>query len=143
MLAGAGVLIAAATLADKATAAEPAMMGHMDHSANKYQALTDAALHCVNMGQVCINHCLITFKKGDAGLADCARLVEQTISINQTLSQFAALESPFIAALAKVCIEVCGACETECRKHADVHVACKNCAESCAACIKECKKIAA
>ncbi|OHC75603.1 MAG: hypothetical protein A3G18_00120 [Rhodospirillales bacterium RIFCSPLOWO2_12_FULL_58_28] len=142
VLAGAGALIAAATISGKAAAAEPAM-GHMDHSANKYQALADAALHCVSMGQACINHCLITFKKGDASLADCARLVEQTIAISQTLAQFAALESPYIAALAKLCIDVCSACEAECRKHADLHVACRNCAESCLMCIKECKKIAA
>jgi hypothetical protein len=41
----------------------------------------------------------------------------------------------------KLCIDICGDCEKECRKHEEHHVQCKNCADSCAAFIREGKKV--
>jgi len=61
----------------------------------------------------------------------------------ETLSKLASLKSDLLPKFANVCIDACVACEKECRKHADMHVECKNCAESCAACIVECKKLIA
>lgn len=142
LLAGAGAVLAAAS-AGKAFAADDNQGGHgMVHS-KKYQAVTDSALHCVMMGQACLEHCLAMFKSGDTSLAECARQVLQLSSMCQTLAQFASLESAHLANMAKLCIEVGDACEKECRKHADKHMDCKNCADSCLECIKQCKKIAA
>lgn len=140
--AGAGVIVAAASVSP-ALAAEHKMGDHAAHGAKKYQAVTESALHCVMMGQACIEHCLTSFKSGDTSLVDCARMVQQMVPMCRTMAQFASMESAHIARLAAVCIEVCAACEKECRKHADVHPDCKNCAESCLACIEQCRKIAA
>ena len=45
--------------------------------------------------------------------------------------------------MAAVVMDMCKACEDECRKHEKKHKSCKDCADSCAACYTECKKVAA
>ncbi|MBT5525133.1 MAG: four-helix bundle copper-binding protein [Rhodospirillaceae bacterium] len=142
VLAGTGAAMAAVSVSSPAGASSH-KMDHSGHGMKKYQAATDAAFHCVKMGEACIEHCLILFKNSDTSVADCARVAQEMTAMCQTLARFAAFESPHLAKLAKVCIDVCMACEKECRKHANKHQDCKNCADSCVACIAECKKIAA
>lgn len=143
MLAGAGLIAAASTVGSTARASNEHTMDHSAHGMKKYQAVTDASMHCVKMGQACIEHCLVLFKNGDTSVADCARSAQEMLSMCQTMAQFAAFESDHLGKVARVCIDVCTACEKECRKHADKHMDCKNCAESCLACIEQCKKVAA
>ncbi|MEQ1717324.1 MAG: four-helix bundle copper-binding protein [Hyphomicrobium sp.] len=115
--------------------------GH-DHSAPaKHQALVDAALKCVNRGEVCTDHCLKMLGTGDTSLKDCMRSVSAMIPMCEALAKLAALDSPRLKDLAKVCIDVCDDCAKECKKHAEHHAACKACGESCAACIEDCKKL--
>ena len=109
----------------------------------KYANIQKTALECVSAGAVCIDHCLEGFAAGDTSLAACARTVQEMLPICETGAKLAAYESKFMPQYVAVCIEICAACEKECRKHEHHHVQCKNCADACAACIAECKKIAA
>lgn len=118
------------------------MPGHSGHaSAHKHQALIDAALHCVNKGEVCIDHCIALLSKGDTSLKDCIRSVSAMLPMCGALAKLAALDAPRLKEFARVCRDVCADCEKECKKHQDHHALCKACAESCAACIKECEKL--
>ena len=105
--------------------------------------LLDTASDCVKAGLVCIDHCLHAFAAGDSGLAACARASDQMVSLCGTLAKLTSVKSPYLPSMAKVALAGCQDCETECRKHADKHPACKACAEACAACAAECKKISA
>jgi Cys-rich four helix bundle protein (predicted Tat secretion target) len=152
---GAGSGLAAALYASSMARAEDAAPDHskMDHSqmdhaamghgtaASPRQALIDAAHHCVNKGEVCLDHCIGLLSKGDTSLKDCIRTVSAMLPMCQTLSRLAALDAKRLREFAKVCADVCADCEAECKKHAEHHAVCKACQESCAACIKECKVI--
>jgi Cys-rich four helix bundle protein (predicted Tat secretion target) len=122
----------------------------MDHGAMdmgsapaKHQTLIDKALHCVNTGEVCLNHCLALLSKGDTSITDCVRTVSVLLPMCATLAKLGALDADRLKEFAKVCRDVCADCEKECNKHKDHHAVCKACAESCAACVKECDKLAA
>jgi Cys-rich four helix bundle protein (predicted Tat secretion target) len=112
------------------------------HHAGASQLL-DAASNCVKLGLVCIDHCQQTLASGDTSLAACERSVDQMVSICGTLAKLASVNSSYLAGLARVALVACQDCETECRKHADKHFACKACAEACVDCAAECKRTAA
>lgn len=133
-----------ASAAEKKTEAAPAAAhaGHGD-MAHKYQALVDTSLDCVKKGELCINHCLISFAAKDTSLAACAKSVAEVIAVCTSLSIAAALESKNLPALAKAAMQFCKDCEDECRKHEKTHATCKECADACAKCLAECKKLAA
>ena len=90
-----------------------------------------------------MSHCLALFVAGDTSVSGCAKTVYQMSAMCGALARLASANSPHLAAMAKVCMEVCLDCEKECRKHEKEHEVCKACAESCAACAEECKKVAA
>lgn len=159
-LLAAGTGLAAALYASSTARAEDAAPDHskmdhsqmdhskMDHAAMghgsadaKYQKLIDAAHHCVNKGEVCLDHCISLLSKGDTSIKDCIRTVSAMLPMCQTLSRLAALDAKRLKEFAKVCADVCADCEAECKKHAEHHAICKACQESCAACIKECKVV--
>ena len=134
----------AAGAALMASTAAHAQISHGDHlNAAVANPLFDAASNCVKAGLVCIDHCMQAFAAGDTTLASCARARDQMLSTCGTLAKLASVRSSYLAAMAKVALAVCQDCETECRKHADKHAACKACGEACAACAEECKKVAA
>ena len=120
--------------------------GKSHHSAGQHQgsahkALVEAALHCVNKGEVCLNHCVSQMGTGDTRLKDCLATVAVMLPMCTALARVAAMDAKRLKDIAAVCIDICKDCETECRKHEQHHVECKACAESCEACIAECKKI--
>jgi Cys-rich four helix bundle protein (predicted Tat secretion target) len=151
------VLAAAAAAADPASGQEEHKhhdMEHMDHGAGapqqnthdhnapaRHKALIDSAFACLNHGEVCINHCLTTLSTGDTSLKDCMRSVSVMMPMCAALARAGALEASRLKDIAKVCIDICADCETECKKHAEHHAACKACGQSCADCIAECKKV--
>ncbi|MGO9357209.1 MAG: four-helix bundle copper-binding protein [Xanthobacteraceae bacterium] len=145
---GTGVALSAmATFSRSATAADE-HAGHGDHmmmhdDAAHHQPLIDAALACVNRGDVCLDHCFKLLGEGDTSMKTCVRTVSAMLPMYAALARFAALDAPRLKDLARVCIDVCSDCEAECRKHQDHHAACRACAESCADCIKECKVLIA
>jgi Cys-rich four helix bundle protein (predicted Tat secretion target) len=114
--------------------------GHA-HGAAPHQALIDAALDCINRGEVCVNHCIVMLEKGDTSLKDCLRTVSAMLSLCPAMVRLAALDAERLHEFAKVFIDICSDCEKACRKHEDHHAECKACAEACAACIEECKKL--
>ena len=122
---------AAATVAYAGTASS-AMQGH-DHSKHTAQQpdLLDAANDCLDKGQRCIAHCLVSFQEGDLELADCASKVQEMLSICDAFSYLLAANSEYVKAYAGICEKACNDCEKECRKHEE-HVECKACAEACA-----------
>ena len=122
---------AAATVA-YAGSARSAMEGH-DHSKHTAQQpdLLDAANDCLDKGQRCIAHCLVSFQEGDVVLADCASKTHEMQEICGAFAYLLAANSEYVAAYASICAKVCKDCETECRKHEE-HIECKACADACA-----------
>ena len=128
MLLGLGAM-ATATYAGTAASA---MKGH-DHSKHTAQLpdILNAANTCLDKGQRCIAHCLVSFQEGSTELADCASKVHEMQAICGAFSYLLAANSNYIKTYASVCEQVCKDCEKECRKH-EQHVECKACAEACA-----------
>lgn len=119
--------------------ASSAMTGH-DHSKHSAQLpdVLNAVNDCVDKGQRCIAHCLVSFKEGDLKLADCASKVHEMQAICTAFSYLLAANSGYVKAYAGICEQVCRDCEKECRKHEE-HIECKNCAEACANTIDQIK----
>jgi len=129
---------AAATVAYAGTAfsAKP----EHDHSKHTAQLpdLLNATNDCVNKGQRCIAHCLVSFQEGDVELADCASKVHEMQAICGAFSYLLAANSKYTKAYANVCEKVCIDCEKECMKHKE-HIECKACAEACAEVVDQIK----
>ena len=140
--------LSATLFAGLAAAADPMPMDH-DHMHHQhgagpdYGALAHAATHCVMFGEACIGHCLELLGQGDKEMAACAKSVEQMLAACTMLRQLATRKSAYVPRMAAVVMDICKACEDECRKHEKKHKECHDCAESCAACYAECKKVAA
>ncbi|WP_421864009.1 four-helix bundle copper-binding protein [Parvibaculum sp.] len=129
LAAASGLAVAAAAAAlpglvpPAAAAPAPASAPHAD--------LVRIALDCSGTGELCLQHCYTELAKGQTMLAQCAARVSEMIPVCEALASLAALESTHLKAYAKVCTDVCKACEEECRKH-EAHAAiCKQCADSC------------
>ncbi len=146
LLLGAAAMAAAAT-AGKAIAAEHdhsqmnMPMAH-NHTSARNDALIAAAADCAVKANNCLQHCLVLLGKGDTTMAACAQSSSQALAMCNALQQMAAAESKYLPQLAKVAMDVCKACEEECKK-TEKHPDCKACKEACAVCYAECKKIAA
>jgi len=116
---------------------------HHHHMSSPKNTELAKALHaCVAESEVCINHCLDMFKTGDTTLANCAITVQETMAFCAAHAKLASYDSPFLKKMSVLGLEICAACEKECRKH-EKHPECKACADSCVACIKACKAIIA
>ena len=114
-----------------------AMPGH-DHSKHTAQlpGLLDATNDCLDKGQRCIAHCLVSFQEGDVALADCASKVHEMEAVCRAFSYLLAANSSYVKAYAGVCEQVCKDCEAECLKHKE-HIECKACADACAAVVDQ------
>jgi Cys-rich four helix bundle protein (predicted Tat secretion target) len=114
-----------------AGAAVSAMPRH-DHSKHSPQLpeLLTAATDCVDKGQRCITHCLVSFREGDVSLAECASKVHEMQAVCTAFSYLLAANSEYIKAYAPVCEQVCTDCEKACLEHKE-HIECKACADAC------------
>ncbi len=135
ILMGLGAMAAVAT-SGAATAAMP----EHDHSKHTAQLpdILDAANQCVDKGQRCIAHCLVTFQEGDTSLADCASKVHEMQAVCDAFSYLLAANSEYVKSYADICMTVCQDCETECKKH-EKHIECNACAEACAELVDQIK----
>jgi Cys-rich four helix bundle protein (predicted Tat secretion target) len=145
---GAGVALSTLAAISSPAKAADEHAGHGDHTlahdeAVHYQPVIDAALACINRGEVCMDHCFKLLGEGDTSLKNCVRTVSAMLPMCVGLARFAALDAPRLKELARFCIDVCADCETECRKHQDHHASCRACADSCADCITACKALIA
>jgi Cys-rich four helix bundle protein (predicted Tat secretion target) len=137
MIIAAGALAAAAAAPPAARAAGEADHAHHHAGGAVNRPLLTAMYDGVATGQICIRHCLETLKAGDTTLAACLASVEEMVATCTAAGELTALQSPFLKDMLKVSLQVCQACETECRKHADRHAECKACAEACVNCITQ------
>mgnify|MGYP002639802454 CR=1 FL=1 len=103
-----------------------------DHSMHtpKFNNVLDVANDCVDKGQRCIAHCMVSFQQGKTELADCASKVSEMLAICSTFSTLLTSNSEYVKTVAGICSKVCEDCEKICRKH-EHHAECKNCADSC------------
>ncbi len=108
-----------------------AMPGH-DHSKHSAQLpdVLDAVNHCLDKGQRCKAHCMVSFKEGDIKMAECAAKVHEMHTVCDAFSYLLASNSKYVKAYASICEQVCKDCEKECLKHKK-HIECKACAEAC------------
>ena len=136
MLLGVG---AAASMVYAGTAMSATSPKH-DHSKHSTQMpdMMSAVNKCLDKGQRCIAHCLVSFKEGETELADCAAKTHEMQAICDGFSYLVASNSKYIKAYAKVCAQVCKDCEDECMKHKK-HVECKACGEACAELVDQIK----
>lgn len=104
--------------------------------------LVGAANDCVAAGNACTAHCLAEFSEGRTGLAACAARVEELVASCGALAKLAAQGSEHLPAFAAVAAAICESCEKECRRHAEMHDACRRCAEACVTCKKHCERAA-
>lgn len=121
---------AAASLAYAGTASA-AMSGH-DHSKHTAQKpdVLNATNVCLDKGQRCIAHCLVSFTEGDTELADCAMKAHEMQEVCGAFSYLLASNSSYVKEYSAICEKVCKDCAKECRKH-EKHIECKACAEAC------------
>lgn len=130
---------AAATLAYTG-AASAAMPGH-DHSKHKpqHEGVLEATNDCLDTGQRCITHCLVSFVEGDVELAECASKVHEMHAICDAFSYLVAANSDYAKDYSRICVTACDDCAKICREH-DEHHECRHCAEACEALIKAINK---
>ena len=114
--------------------AGPTMSAMPDHDHSRHSAqlpdLLDAMNTCLDKGQRCIAHCLVSFQEGDVALADCASKVHEMEAICRAFSYLLAANSSYVKAYASICEQACKDCRAECLKH-DEHIECKACADAC------------
>lgn len=121
--------VAAMAYAGNAVSAMPEHE-HSKHT-TRLPDLLDAVNNCLDKGERCIAHCLVSFVEGDLELAKCASKVHEMQAICGGYSYLVAANSEYTRAYASVCEQVCADCEKECNKHKE-HVECKACADACA-----------
>lgn len=145
LLIGAAAM-AATAVSSKAFAAEHqhdhASMAHEHTASTRNEKLIATAADCVLKANICVQHCIVAMGQGEQDLAACAQSSSQVAALCTALQQLASAESKQLPQLAKVAMDVCKACEEECKK-TERHPECKACKEACVACYKECKAIAA
>ncbi|MEN8166864.1 MAG: four-helix bundle copper-binding protein [Pseudomonadota bacterium] len=115
---------------------------HEDH-APRHPKLLDTVNNCLDKGQRCIAHCLVSFTEGDTSLADCASKTHEMEAVCKGFSYLVTANSSYTKDYARICKTVCGDCKKECDKHADQHTECKECAEACQQVIKAVDKLLA
>ena len=109
----------------------------------KHGALVAAAYECIATGDVCMSHCLETFRKGDTTMAECARVVADMLAVCRAVASLGGYDSPHLKGQAEVCIAACRDCAEECRKHEKHQPECGRCADACDALIEEARKLTA
>ena len=119
---------ATAAYAGSATAAMPGH-NHSKHMA-QYPDVLDATNDCLDKGQRCIAHCLVSFVEGDTSLAKCASKVHEMQAICGAFSYLLAANSEYTKEYSKLCMAACEDCAKVCREH-DEHHECRQCAEAC------------
>ncbi|MAI78873.1 MAG: hypothetical protein CL917_08035 [Deltaproteobacteria bacterium] len=114
---------------------------HGSHAVRR-DDLVRSAGNCGTTGEICQAHCQQMLATGDTRLADCSASVAEMTASCSTLAHFAASNSEYLPAMAKLCIQILKDCKATCEKHPK-HEECMACAEACEHCIEECEKVAA
>lgn len=125
-LAGAMGALAAAGVGGNALAGSKHHHHHGQHS----DLLADLS-KCVATGEACIAHCLVLLGEGDSDMAKCGSSVSAMTPVCRATAMLANLDDTHLKPMAKVCLDVCDACKSECDKHRDKHQSCDDCYQAC------------
>lgn len=99
-------------------------------------ALLQAAAECVRAGEACLSHCIRSLSTGSTMMAECAAKVRVMLAICRAIESLASSGSSHLAALARICVEVCTECGAACRPHAGHQPECAACARACQAMVE-------
>lgn len=91
---------------------------------------------CIEACENCATSCLSEDNVGK--MANCIQLDRDCADICALTLRFIARGSDYKRSMVQQCINICKACEAECRKHDHEH--CQQCAEACHACHKACEE---
>lgn len=99
------------------------------------QELTRALADCIAACHHCATACL---EEENVGMmVGCIRSDLDCAAFCQTTLGFVGRSSSQLDAVLRLCIELCRACEQECRQHDHDH--CQRCADACRACHRACE----
>ena len=104
--------------------------------------LIEASFDCLKTGEACIDLVATTLSAGDTSMAGCMITVRDMLAVMGAVSKLATANSKSLPTAAKLAIEACGACEAECRKHAEMHAVCRVCADACLKTVTAAKRLA-
>ena len=114
---------------------------------NVHGRSADALLHCIERCFDCAQTCTSCADAclGEAMIADlvqCIRLNMDCADVcratGAVASRMTGTNMELVHQLISTCAEACRSCETECRKHADIHEHCRVCADACKECETAC-----
>ena len=97
--------------------------------------LEHVLIKCITACETCATKCLN--EDNVKMMADCIKTDLDCAAICQLTSVYLARKSRFTKQTLRLCIEICKACEAECRKHEHEH--CQHCAEICHECHIACE----
>ena len=129
--AAAGILAATSlSLGSKALA-----KGHS--SKNLHEALS----HCIEKGEVCVEHCIVQLGKGDKSFVKCLREVREMLAVCKATESLVRLGDKEHKRLHAACKTYCKECMDACLEHKShwthkMHLECKECHDSCKALLK-------
>ncbi len=101
--------------------------------------LLDLMMKCITACETCATECLN--EDDPKMMVDCIKLARDTADACTMAARYVARDSAHAAQALRLCIELCKACEKECRTHEHDH--CRKCAEACHACHLSCEAYAA
>jgi Cys-rich four helix bundle protein (predicted Tat secretion target) len=106
-------------------------------------AIMEAAHNCMLKGEACLSHCLDLLSTGDTSMNECSHAVRVMSAMMTGLAAVASQGSSHLPDVARVASQFCKDCEAACRKHADVHLICKECMDACTKTIAACQRVTA
>ena len=136
-----GAMVASASLGAIACGTRNAVAQAPHGQRRGEPGLIDASFECLKTGEACLDHVATTLSSGDTMMAGCMTTVRDMLAVMGALSKLATANSKSLPGAARLAIESCGACEAECRKHAEMHVICRDCADACLKTVAAAKKL--
>jgi Domain of Unknown Function (DUF326) len=105
----------------------------------------DACFECAQTCTACADACLAEDMMAELTKCirtnlDCADVCGTTGAV---LSRHTGYDANITRAVLEACRVACGACATECERHAEMHEHCKVCAEACRRCETACNELLA
>jgi len=104
----------------------------------RYDALEDAARHCLATGEDCLRHCFGILATKDTSTTACTKLVYEVIAACRALRTLVAINSAHVPIFAEAVAQLCDDCRQECEKFSWI-AECKECGEACQKCAEKCR----
>ncbi|WP_024878487.1 four-helix bundle copper-binding protein [Methylosinus sp. LW3] len=120
-------------------ASHPQMRGRADAA---LVGCVEACFDCAQACAVCADACLT--EENVADLRRCIRLDQDCADIclaaGAIASRRSATDETAMRSVLQACVDMCRACEKECRRHAKHHEHCRICADVCKECESACRR---